>query len=220
MNFFVKYLETDPKFKAYYKDILKYPLLSREEEVALFKKAKGGCDESRKEIISANLRLAVKIASTFYKADNISFFDMVQEGNLGLLEACERFDVSKNFKFSTYATFWIRKKIIDFLYLNINVITKSIHLHAIEEKLNNSIIPHLKKKHNREPTSEEISSHSGYSKKVIERASSNKMTYLSNFDLFEEDSVMVDGLSDDFKKVLVELNHLEEVVIRLFFGII
>ena len=145
---------------------------------------------------------------------------MVQEGNLGLLEAYERFDVSKNFRFSTYATFWIRKNIIDFLYSNVNVVTKSIHLLAIEEKINNNIIPHLKKKHNREPTSEEISSHSGHSKKVIERAYSNKTTYLSNFDVFEEDSVKMEDISDDFKKVLAKLNHLEEMVIRLSFGIV
>jgi RNA polymerase primary sigma factor len=100
---------TDP-VKMYLQDIGKIPLLSREEEVELAKRIEEGDEGARKRLIIANLRLVVSIAKR-YMGRGLSFLDLIQEGNMGLMRAVEKFDWTKGYKFSTYATWWIRQAI-------------------------------------------------------------------------------------------------------------
>ena len=86
------------------------PLLTKEEEKSLFTRMNHGDLEAKKIIIESNLRLVVSIAKR-YKGLGLEFLDLIQEGNIGLMEAVERFDVTKNNKFSTYATWWIRREV-------------------------------------------------------------------------------------------------------------
>lgn len=101
---------TEDPVKIYLQEIGKVPLLTREEEVELAKRVEQGDEEARKKLIEANLRLVVSIAKR-YLGRGLSFLDLIQEGNIGLMKTIEKFDYTKGFKFSTYATWWIRQSI-------------------------------------------------------------------------------------------------------------
>ena len=96
--------------RMYLKEIGKVPLLSAEEEIELAKRMEEGDEEAKKRLSEANLRLVVSIAKR-YVGRGMLFLDLIQEGNLGLIKAVEKFDYSKGYKFSTYATWWIRQAI-------------------------------------------------------------------------------------------------------------
>ncbi len=100
----------DDPVRMYLKEIGRVPLLSAEEEVELAKRMEQGDEEAKKKLAEANLRLVVSIAKR-YVGRGMLFLDLIQEGNLGLIKAVEKFDYGKGFKFSTYATWWIRQAI-------------------------------------------------------------------------------------------------------------
>jgi len=100
----------DDPVRMYLKEIGRVPLLSAEEEIQLAKRMEGGDEEAKRRLAEANLRLVVSIAKR-YVGRGMLFLDLIQEGNLGLIKAVEKFDYIKGFKFSTYATWWIRQAI-------------------------------------------------------------------------------------------------------------
>ena len=100
----------DDPVKVYLKEIGRVPLLTAEEEIELATRMKNGDVEAKKRLSEANLRLVVSIAKR-YVGRGMQFLDLIQEGNLGLIKAVEKFDYTKGFKFSTYATWWIRQAI-------------------------------------------------------------------------------------------------------------
>ena len=104
----------DDAINAYLKEISRQPLLLYEEEVALAKRIKSGDHEARKELITANLRLVVSVA-TKYLHYGLPLLDLIEEGNLGLIKAVDKYDYTKGYKFSTYATWWIRQSVSRFL---------------------------------------------------------------------------------------------------------
>lgn len=116
MRGFEKFQKEENKFpsedlvKTYLQEIGKVPLLTREEEVELAKKVQRGDDKAREKMALANLRLVVSIAKR-YRGLGLPLLDLIQEGNLGLMKAVEKFDWTKGYKFSTYATWWIRQAI-------------------------------------------------------------------------------------------------------------
>ena len=93
--------------RMYLKEIGRIPLLSSEEEIELAKRMEEGDEEAKKKLSEANLRLTVSIAKR-YSGRGMQFLDLIQEGNLGLIKAVEKFDYRKGYKFSTYATWWLR----------------------------------------------------------------------------------------------------------------
>jgi RNA polymerase primary sigma factor len=105
---------TDDVLQSYYNTLKAVPLLSFEEELELSKQIQKGDEAARHHLIEANLRLVVKIARLYMTAD-VPFMDIIQEGNLGLMRAVEKYDHAKNVRFSTYANWWIRQAIIRFL---------------------------------------------------------------------------------------------------------
>ena len=107
---FADQLSTDDPVRMYLKEIGKVPLLTAEEEQDLAKRMTEGDEEARKKLTEANLRLVVSIAKR-YVGRGMLFLDLIQEGNLGLIRAVEKFDYTKGYKFSTYATWWIRQAI-------------------------------------------------------------------------------------------------------------
>ena len=104
------FITTDTSIKMYLKEIGEYPLLSKEEETKLAEKVAKGNFKARDALINCNLRLVVYIAKK-YEGKGLSFLDLIQEGNLGLMKAVEKFDYTKGYKFSTYATYWIKQSI-------------------------------------------------------------------------------------------------------------
>ena len=121
----------DDLLQMYLKDIGKVKLLSSKEEKILGKQIKEGCqpqaDKAKRKLIQANLRLVVSIAKR-YIGQGVLFMDLVQEGSLGLIKAAEKFDYSKNFKFSTYATWWIKQTIIRAISNNSKAIRIPVHM--------------------------------------------------------------------------------------------
>jgi RNA polymerase primary sigma factor len=107
-------LYNDDTLQAYFNQIKGIPLLTFEEELELSKRIQTGDPDARRTLIEANLRLVVKIAR-FYMTSDVSFMDIIQEGNIGLMHAAEKYDYLKNVRFSTYASWWIRQSISRFL---------------------------------------------------------------------------------------------------------
>lgn len=139
---------------AYLKEIGSIPLLSVDEEIDLATKIKNGDSEAKKQLVEHNLRLVVSIAKKF-KIEGIDMMDIIQEGNSGLLTAVDRFDVDLGYRFSTYATWWIKQRITRYIMNHGRAIR--IPVHAFE-KLNRikQVTKELNQELYREPTAEEI----------------------------------------------------------------
>lgn len=138
----------------YLKEIGKVPLLTKEEEVALAKRIEAGEDQAKSELAEANLRLVVSIAKK-HMGRGMSFLDLIQEGNIGLMKAIDKFDYTKGFKFSTYATWWIRQAITRSLADQSRTIRVPVHMVETINKLvkvQRGLLQDL----GREPTPEEI----------------------------------------------------------------
>jgi RNA polymerase primary sigma factor len=140
--------------RIYLKEIGRVALLKAEEEVALAKAIEAGDEDARHQLAEANLRLVVSIAKK-YTAQGVSFLDLIQEGNLGLLRAVEKFDYHRGYKFSTYAHWWIRQAITRALADTARTIRIPVHMIELINKLVR-VSRHLLQELGREPTDEEI----------------------------------------------------------------
>ena len=140
--------------RMYLKEIGKVPLLSAEEEIEYAKRMEQGDEEAKKRLAEANLRLVVSIAKR-YVGRGMQFLDLIQEGNLGLIKAVEKFDYRKGYKFSTYATWWIRQAITRAIADQARTIRIPVHMVETINKLIRTS-RHLLQQLGREPTPEEI----------------------------------------------------------------
>lgn len=141
--------------RMYLKEIGKVPLLNAEEEIELAKRMEEGDEEAKKRLAEANLRLVVSIAKR-YVGRGMLFLDLIQEGNLGLIKAVEKFDYRKGYKFSTYATWWIRQAITRAIADQARTIRIPVHMVETINKLIR-VSRQLLQELGREPTPEEIS---------------------------------------------------------------
>ncbi|WP_334195650.1 sigma-70 family RNA polymerase sigma factor, partial [Muricomes intestini] len=140
--------------RMYLKEIGKVPLLSAEREIELAQRMENGDEEAKKELAEANLRLVVSIAKR-YVGRGMLFLDLIQEGNLGLIKAVEKFDYHKGYKFSTYATWWIRQAITRAIADQARTIRIPVHMVETINKLIR-VSRQLLQELGREPTPEEI----------------------------------------------------------------
>lgn len=221
--------------RAYMRSIGEYRLLTREEEQALAVKASQGDLEARNALCNSNYRLVVSIAK-HYTASRIPFMDLVQEGNMGLLKAVEKFDPSRGFRFSTYATWWIRQAISRSIAETGRTIRIPVHMVESVNKLNRAI-RELTQVLERKPSFEEVAEQLGISvDKVIEISGvtpdatsldipvgEDGDSYVGDFvpDTVTpgpEDVAMASALSVDVAKALDLLTDKEKEVIKLRFG--
>ncbi|MDR7385866.1 MAG: RNA polymerase sigma factor RpoD [Armatimonadota bacterium] len=147
-------ISIDDPVRMYLKEIGRVPLLTAQEEVELAKRMERGDEEAKRKLIEANLRLVVAIAKK-YVGRGMLFLDLIQEGNLGLIRAVEKFDWRKGFKFSTYATWWIRQAITRALADQARTIRIPVHMVETINKLVR-VSRQLLQQKGREPTPEEI----------------------------------------------------------------
>ena len=149
-----KTIAVDDPVRMYLKEIGKVPLLSADEEIELAKKMELGDTEAKKKLCEANLRLVVSIAKR-YVGRGMLFLDLIQEGNLGLIKAVDKFDWRKGYKFSTYATWWIRQAITRSIADQARTIRIPVHMVETINKLIR-VSRQLLQEYGREPTPEEI----------------------------------------------------------------
>ncbi len=168
----------DDSVKIYLQQIGKIPLLSKEEELEIAKKIKEeNCELSRKILINANLRLVVSIAKK-YAGRGLSFLDLIQEGNMGLIRATEKFDYKKGFKFSTYATWWIQQSITRAIADKSRMIRLPMHLIDTLTRIKKTSLS-LGSKLGRTPTKHELADELGISIQKLAEISKSAQTTIS-----------------------------------------
>ena len=222
--------------RMYLKEIGKVPLLTAEEEIELAKRMEEGDEEAKKRLSEANLRLVVSIAKR-YVGRGMLFLDLIQEGNLGLIKAVEKFDYSKGYKFSTYATWWIRQAITRAIADQARTIRIPVHMVETINKLVR-VSRQLLQQLGREPSPEEIAVEMNM---PVERVReilkiSQEPVSLETPIGEEEDSHLGDFIQDDnvpvpaeaaaftllkeqLRDVLSTLTEREQKVLRLRFGL-
>ncbi len=233
-------ISIDDPVRMYLKEIGKVPLLTAEEEIAIAKQLESGTPEERevakKKLAEANLRLVVSIAKR-YVGRGMLFLDLIQEGNLGLIKAVEKFDYTKGFKFSTYATWWIRQAITRAIADQARTIRIPVHMVETINKLIR-VSRQLLQEYGREPTPEEIAKEMGISESKVREIIkiAQEPVSLETPIGEEEDSHLGDFIPDDdapapaeaasfmlmkeqLMEVLDTLTPREEKVLRLRFGL-
>jgi len=229
-------ISIDDPVRMYLKEIGKVPLLTSEEEIELAKRMENGDEEAKKRLAEANLRLVVSIAKR-YVGRGMLFLDLIQEGNLGLIKAVEKFDFRKGFKFSTYATWWIRQAITRAIADQARTIRIPVHMVETINKLIR-VSRQLLQELGRDPTPEEIANEMGMSEEKVRdiQKISQEPVSLETPIGEEEDSHLGDFIPDDdapapaesaaftlLKEQLIDvldtLTPREEKVLRLRFGL-
>ena len=231
-----KDLTINDPVRMYLKEIGQIKLLSMEEELELSDRILNGDEEAKKILAEANLRLVVSIAKR-YVGRGMLFLDLIQEGNIGLMKAVDKFDVGKGFKFSTYATWWIRQAITRAIADQARTIRVPVHMVETINKLAR-IQRQLTLELNREPTEEELAEkmHTSVDRiREIYKISQEPVSletpigeeedsHLGDFikderNVSPEEYATNEMLKDEISKVLLTLTEREEKVIRLRFGL-
>jgi RNA polymerase primary sigma factor len=222
---------------TYFKSIKGIPLLTHQQEIELAKRIEKGDIAAKKKMIRSNLRLAISVVKKYAKyGANIE--DLIQESNLGLIKAVEKFDWRKGFKFSTYATWWIKQAATRYLTANNSILNVPSHTIALSRKVL-STMKEYQEEFNSDPTVEELSDLLQVSQKhVLQALESLKTRHISSIDMPTSDensrtladvipdkAESIETLMDNeiLKKNIVKafksLSKREEIVLRLRFGI-
>lgn len=201
LNDFTGFASVDDPVKMYLKDIGKVPLLTSEEEIELAKRILEGDEMAKARLCQANLRLVVSIAKKWATTNSLSFLDLIQEGNMGLLRAVEKFDYEKGFRFSTYATWWIKQAITRAIADQSRTIRLPVHMVETINRYSRTV-RQLTQQLSRDPTLEEIAETMGISEnKVVEiQKSALDPVSLETPIGEEEDSKMSDFIEDESAK--------------------
>ena len=230
-------VNVDDPVKMYLKDIGKVPLLSSDEEIDLAKRMAEGDQAAKAKLSESNLRLVVSIAKRYVSRSNMQFLDLIQEGNIGLLKAVEKFDFTKGFRFSTYATWWIRQSITRAIADQARTIRVPVHMVETINKLTR-VTRTLIQKLGRDPTTSEIAAAMGVSEERVMEIQRIAMDPISLETTIgdEEDSKISDFIEDETAQspleaaaqkllreqllsVIETLTPREQKVIRMRYGL-
>lgn len=230
---------SDDSVRLYLREIGKIPLLNAEEELALAQRVVAGDKKAKDKMAEANMRLVVSIAKR-YSGRGLDFLDLIQEGNTGLLRAVEKFDPDKGFKFSTYATWWIRQAITRAIADQARTIRIPVHMVETINKLLRTQ-RRMTQELNREPTIEELAKELEMEPEKVEYVMKIKQDITSldagvGRDGDEEDSVLRDFIEDEdsatpeesaalqllkeqVQEILSTLSDREQKIIKMRFGL-
>ena len=222
--------------RMYLKEIGKISLLSLDEELALSKRVEEGDEEAKRLLAESNLRLVVSIAKR-YVGRNLSFLDLIQEGNIGLMKAVDKFDASKGYKFSTYATWWIRQAITRAIADQAKTIRVPVHMVETINKLKR-IQRQMTLELNREPTEAELAKKMNTTEEKVReifKISQDPLSletpigeeddsHLGDFlkdesSMSPEEYAINEVLKDEIEEVVCTLTPREEEVLKLRFGL-
>jgi len=238
LKFDISELSSD-SIQMYLREIGKVPLLTSEEEVELAKRKERGDKDAERRLIEANLRLVVSIAKKFAGSKGLSLLDLIQEGNIGLFRAVEKFEYRKGYKFSTYATWWIRQAITRSLADQSRTIRIPVHMVETINKFQH-IQRQLIQDLGREPLPEEIASEMGENidkVRYIIKISQDTISLETTVGEDEEDSTLEDFIEDvknvtpdraaalqllkDYvKDIISHLTPREQKILEMRFGLI
>ena len=229
-------INTEDPVKMYLRDVGSCPLLSADEEIELSRRVKEGDEEAKKQLINCNLRLVVSIAKK-YVGRGMLFLDLIQEGNLGLMKAVEKFDGERGYKFSTYATWWIRQAVTRAIADQGRTIRIPVHMVESINRLARIRNEYVKTHNGEDPTSEDLAKIMGVSVEKIEEMNKFSTEPVSIYTKIGEDadSELIDflpanetaeqqafsnELREDLIKAMDCLNERERNVLLLRYGFV
>ncbi len=228
--------QIEPSLDRYLQEISHVPLLTADEEVACAKRIKEGDQQAIDKLIRANLRFVVSIAKQ-YQSQGLSLGDLINAGNLGLLRAATRFDVTRGFKFISYAVWWIRQSILQALAEQSRIVRLPLNRIGVLNKIE-KIFGELEQTYQREPSTAEIAAKLNMQSSEVVEAMNYSMNHFSLDAPFtqDEENKLLDLLEDkgsmspeaqliresmliEIERTLASLNAREAKVVRLYFGI-
>lgn len=226
----------DASLGMYFKDVSKQPMIDINEEIALAQKIKEGDQSAADKLIRANLRFVISVAKQ-YQNKGLSLVDLVQEGNIGLIEAAKRYDESRGFKFISYAVWWIRQAIIRAISEQCRTVRVPMNQIVYMNKINKTT-EKFEQEYERKPSVEELEVETGISADKITLNMSSISKTLSLDTPFKDEeagclldimpnenspeadgTVMEESVSKEVESVLSNLSYRESDVIRMIFGL-
>ncbi len=231
-------LRDEKSITQYFAEISKYDLLTIEEELELAVKIRNGDEEARNKLINANLRFVISVANQ-YQNRGLSFSDLINEGNLGLIRATKSYDVTRGFKFISYAVWWIRQSITQAIFDNTRIVHLPLNVIGNQIKINKASRD-FEQEYDRKPTNEELAGILGKSISSINNAievsgadfsidaplkndSNNEKSTLDilpdNKQPLPDANLTKESLAKDIEYMLSMLTDREAEVIKMIFGI-
>ncbi len=224
-----------PSLEKYLQDVKKYDLVTVDEEIDLATKIQKGDREALEKLVKANLRFVVSVAKQ-YQNQGLTLSDLINEGNIGLIEAATRFDATRGFKFISYAVWWIRQSIMQAISNNTRMIRLPVNKLSELNKIKNATT-HLQQELEREPTFEEIATKLSLSERDIEQSLGNKVNVVSaDAPINDDDGSIMDLLNNDesempdmsmhrnslkveIERALALLDPRDADIIRMYYGL-
>lgn len=228
----------EESISRYFNDINKYPMITAEEEVNLSQRIREGDKVALEKLVLANLRFVISVAKQ-YQNQGLSFPDLINEGNLGLVKAATRFDETRGFKFISYAVWWIRQSIIQAISDQTRIVRLPINRITTINKMKKAI-PYLEQEFEREPTDEELASYLETTTNEVEIANDIKKRQVSfdkpishdggnEFSLYDlvqtsiipspDGNLMHESMVTNIKRALNLLSKKEAAIISMSFGL-
>lgn len=226
----------DASLNSYFKDVSRQPMISQEEEIELTKKIKEGNEAAVKKLVEANLRFVISVAKQ-YQNKGLALVDLIQEGNIGLIEAARKFDETRGFRFISYAVWWIRQAIIKALSDQCRTIRVPANQVVCMNKINKAI-EQFEQQHGRKPSTGELEelTNIDYDKICLTMSVMNRSVSLESPIKDEDASCLLDiipndgavstdtevsksDLSNEIERILSKLSYRDRDILRMSFGI-
>jgi RNA polymerase primary sigma factor len=229
---------SDESISRYFQEISKYPMISPEEEVELSIRIRRGDDNALNQLVVANLRFVVSVAKQFQN-QGLSFSDLINEGNLGLVKAAKRFDETRGFKFISYAVWWIRQSIIQAISEQTRIVRLPLNRLSSIIKITKAI-PYLEQEFEREPTDIEIADYLDITSDEVKVANDIKKRQVSfdkpinhdgdsDFSLYDfvqtgnvpspDSGIMHESIATNINRALGKLSKREAEILTMSFGL-
>lgn len=228
----------DDTINRYFNEINKYQLISAEEEVELSVRIRNGDNEAMKKLVQANLRFVISVAKQ-YQNQGLSFSDLINEGNVGLVKAAQKFDETRGFKFISYAVWWIRQSIIQAISEQTRVVRLPLNRLSSINKIKKAI-PYLEQELQREPTDNEVAGFLDLPDEEVTIANKIKKRQVSfdkplahdgdnDFNLYDviqpddmptpDNELMQDSVKINVKRAMQKLSNREANILKMSFGL-
>ncbi len=231
-------LRNEGSINRYFQEINRYPLISAEEEAELAGRIKNGDNGAKERLVLSNLRFVVSVAKQ-YQNQGVSFNDLINEGNIGLVKAAEKYDETRGFRFISYAVWWIRQSIIQSISGHTRIVRLPLNRISSINKINKAT-SHLEQEFEREPTEDEVAGYLEVTREEVKLANNIKRQQLSfdmplsqesdnSFSLYDviqtgdipspDNLLLKESVSTDIDRILKKLTNRDASVLIMSFGL-